>query len=432
MNISLKLDDFEEIYAFFIYISGSHSGLINRKIYQISQSDSDVFFLTMTADFPNYHRMYQGENKISYHLSGYGLTREDALIRLIGESIERYSVVFSYEMFKDYVIYASEIEINQEHISLKYINVMDYNSNKFINMIHENDKIGWYELWDIVHNKSVFVPAQLFFINYSNRMFNEKRSFFGVSTGTAAHTSLEKSLENSLVEYLQIDSFILFWYAKNISVPEVVLDSTAKKFLKENNLLSQDYRLLILDFTLDKPFPIFGVFVISDTFPFVSFGVQGGDDPLTTLYRGVMEALTIRQYNYSSILYDKKNYDFGTDDKNKFYDLDTNVTYWASSKDLSERLNFIGKKVEGKKCFSEFKSSQLTITERTLNFCEKNSFTVATKDITCFELDATNWSVIRCIIPELLPMCLPGTPFVHHPRFEKFGGVEYVFPHPLP
>lgn len=44
---------------------------------------------------PDYHKQFIGElSQVSYHIIGYGSHYEEALIRYLGESIERYAVSF--------------------------------------------------------------------------------------------------------------------------------------------------------------------------------------------------------------------------------------------------------------------------------------------------------------------------------------------------
>ncbi|MDR2874227.1 MAG: hypothetical protein LBV42_05775 [Methanobrevibacter sp.] len=69
---------------------------------------------------------------------------------------------------------------------------------------------------------------------------------------------------------------------------------------------------------------------------------------------------------------------------------------------------------------------------RILSFINKNGFNLGCYDITCTELGLNNWYVLRTMIPELLPVCVPNECFYNHPRFLKTKGCEYVFPHPLP
>lgn len=429
-------NNFNDIYKFYKQISGNHNGIINRKIYQCVSSDDDVDFCAMTADFPNYSRLLNYNNSVAYHLSGYGRNREEALIRLIGESIERYSVVYAYEMFKNQIIYSSYHDLIQKGVKvvdLKYLNVYDHNKNKLIHNINSDEVIGWFKTIDLISQEDLYIPAQLYLLSYLNdaNFIKEPRAYFAVSTGTATHTSYKKALENALVEYLQIDSFMLSWYIKSIKVPKVIISNKFKEFIKRNHLVSDDFEILVLDFTLDKPFPIFGVFLIGKRYPFISFGVQGGGDPYHTLYRGILEAATILQYNYTSFVYNKEKFDLGHKKENAYLDLDSNVIFWASENKKEEKLNFLKNMINGSINLDDIKSNN-NVLSSSIKYCKDNNFDVACYDITCSELGLSEWCTIRAVIPQLLPMCLPGIPFSNHPRMIEFGGFNYELPHPLP
>lgn len=435
MKIKRPISSFKNIYSIFSSIAGNHNGLINKKIIQPPASDKGIEFIAMTADFPNYMRELGKEHNFSYHLSGYGVNREEALIRLIGEATERFSAIYSSGFLDKNIIFKSINQLEEtleEHTDINLINVFPDNGNSFIEKILPTDVIGWYKALNLLTGKFTYVPAQMFFLDYNDKNHNEKRYTLSFSTGTATHTDFEKAIINALVEYLQIDSFILSWYTDLLKFPKVTLDKKMTEFLSSVNLLSDDFDYLILDLSMDKPLNIFGVFIISDSYPYITFGVQGGFEPYHTLYRGIMEALTIRQYAFSAPLYDEKNYLSSQNEDESFLNLDTNVLYWASDIDLEQRLHYIYNKIEGEKCISEYINNEQNSLEIMVDYLKKHGMTPSIVDITSPEVDVTALCTVRILIPELLPMCLPSKPISEHPRFKEYGGVKYEYPHPMP
>ncbi|EAH1564555.1 streptolysin associated protein SagD, partial [Listeria monocytogenes] len=112
-----------------------------------------------------------------------------------------------------------------------------------------NDTIQWIAMNSLIHpDKKVWMPLQ-FVTMYTEEMFsNEKRYVTSaVSTGTACHETIEKSIENALIEYLQIDSFNLWWYG-GFRARDIEIDITrnisswfdnqvaVKKFLSKFNV----------------------------------------------------------------------------------------------------------------------------------------------------------------------------------------------------
>ena len=65
-------------------------GIAESQFVQVTQVSHAPRMQTMTAPITTYHKILLGEKtEIQYHLSGYGVYREEALIRLLGEAIER-------------------------------------------------------------------------------------------------------------------------------------------------------------------------------------------------------------------------------------------------------------------------------------------------------------------------------------------------------
>lgn len=289
--------------------------------------------------------------KMSYHLAGYGVTRPDTLIRLIGETIERYSLAYCYQYLKNKVFGNTYDDLKKDGLNvmdLKFLNV--FNETEDINHVSNDDVIGWFKLIDVLNQESVFIPAQMFFLTYAlaNKM-NEKINFVSISTGTASHTSYENALKNSLTEYLQTDSFMLFWYGKNIQAPEVVLDDETKDFLEKNILLPENHDILVLDLTFDKPFPILVVIIHGEEYPRFSFGIQGSHSPYQALYRGLLESASVMNYLDGSVFYNTEDFIRSYDEKQVFDNLDSNSIFWANDSQISEKNNFLKSKIRGKK-----------------------------------------------------------------------------------
>lgn len=158
MENSLKT--FEEIFSFFKGISGNHSGILNSQIYQAIMNNQMKYYV-MSATFPNYEKLIHMKQPTQYHLAGYGISREEALIRLVGESIERYSLVYNYQWLKDNVLrttYNNLKKCGKNVMDLEFLNVFSKNRKmecKFgvkgidfsegISHTKSNDNIGWFK-----------------------------------------------------------------------------------------------------------------------------------------------------------------------------------------------------------------------------------------------------------------------------------------------
>jgi thiazole/oxazole-forming peptide maturase SagD family component len=285
-----------------------------------------------------------------------------------------------------------------------------------------------------LNQEDFYIPAQMFFLDYArSNKTNEKINYLPISTGTAAHTTYKNAFKNSLIEYLQIDSLMLFWYGNNISVPEVVLDDKVKFFLEKNNLFPEQHDIKVLDLTLDKPFPIFLIIIHGEEYPKFSFGIQGDNSAHNAFYRGFLESASIMNHLYGSFFNNYNEFISTFDMNHDFNDLDSNTTFWANDFRLREKNKFLKNKIKGKKNISNIESvNENELIPKIFEYIKKNDFNLGCFDITCPELGLKKWYVLRTIIPELLPMCIPKAFFQNHPRFSKTNGSEYVLPHPLP
>src|SRR5206468_3261869 len=91
------------------------------------------------------------------------------------------------------------------------LNTGDHKSWK---RLEPDDVVGWVRCSSLFDpDKDIWVPAQMLFVGYRiNSERNEVAFTPGFSTGTAAHSSVEKALQNALLEAIEIDALMLHWY----------------------------------------------------------------------------------------------------------------------------------------------------------------------------------------------------------------------------
>ncbi|RKA76452.1 hypothetical protein AFX78_03029 [Listeria monocytogenes] len=84
-------------------LSGNVTGIWeNNKFFLGSSSYPIMKYHYITANFVNFEKhIYENMPKISYHLSGYGVNFNEALVSFIGESAERYTYSLLPTIIKD-------------------------------------------------------------------------------------------------------------------------------------------------------------------------------------------------------------------------------------------------------------------------------------------------------------------------------------------
>jgi thiazole/oxazole-forming peptide maturase SagD family component len=431
------------------FIGGNQTGILPGYFVNVAAVEGEPTMRSMTATMPNYHRLVSGDPKASmqYHLSGYGGTNEEAFIRMSGEAIERYGSLLANGLFPDRIVYASydELSRTEDCVSLDYLGIFDEAQQSQISQMmprysadgpSTSDTICWLRCPSLLTSGAdVYIPAQLFFLWFQPDTEKGDRMYTpSFSTGTGAHTDILRALKSALIESVQIDAFTLHWYTATPG-RRVVIDSPRVRSYLEGIGLGPDgkYDIVLVHITRPElPIPNIGAYLLrrDGGFPFVSFGVQADPDPEIAAIRAITEALAITSMNTYAAVFDTMNLLFATN-ASAFTDLDTNVLHWASTLDQDSKVASIMKRVEGSVRLSEIAPLENPL-EDLLTMLRRFGRWGGYLDITPPELSRTPWKVVRAFVPELLSMCLPGLPPRKHPRFDQYGGVAYVEPHPLP
>ena len=366
-------------------------------------------FYIYTANYGNFEKLIYGEEKKhQYHLSGYGLTNNEALMSFLGEASERYSYVTSYLQMKTYIdkyIYVSENKIDVD--ILKQYNP-NFKEEEYIELVEAKTITGG----------TIVCPVELIVFD----TYKENKKFQSVSTGTSAHETEFKALSNAIIEYLQLDSFNLWWYL-GFKGKEVEIESILNKMGFSNDFFEY-FEIKVTDVSFDKPInvyvcEIFGV--ENKNVPLYTVGIQGGLKKESAIYRSIMEALTILEYNFSIKWFNESDYKKVNDDT-VFDDLDKNVIYYSK----------FGKKKMKTQDFNNWCEYKILNDIELVDYIKEKYPNTAIFDISAPELEHLNQKVVRIYIPELIPMMVSNNIYSNHERFLKYGGVVNYEPNPLP
>ncbi|MGT2888516.1 YcaO-like family protein [Streptococcus didelphis] len=445
---------FNHIFSELKSLSGNRTGILNQSQVPVCNHPHDVYLKSVTGQMPDYHKQFIGElSQVSYHIIGYGSHYEEALIKYLGESIERYATIIAGDLLSERIVYASYKELSQTDpvIPLEYLQVFtqeqidrscDLHMTMCQKMLTEDDILGWVKCPMFFEDKEMYVPVQMLCVGYKpNQEIGEQHIIPGFSTGTASHKTLEAALCNSIIEYLQIDSMMLSWHTLKACPRIEIDDPEILAILEEANLGKNSlYEIIPIDMTVgdDNPLYTFGI-IMKNKYqegPYLLFGVQAGLDPKHTLLRGIMEASAISYSYYYNLLYNPDSLANIESDSPQFLDLDSNVFYYAHPKDTEEKWQAFKPLISGKVLLSDLPNhsgkSKKEDLKLLLDYTKKVSPNAVFLDITPPEAADKGWYVTRVLTPELLEMCIPAFPFANHPRMKQFGGVKNEFVHPMP
>lgn len=429
-------------------ICGHQTGIMDSIIVMQANSVIAQNINTCTSMLPDYHKILLGDNaEVNYHLSGYGIYRDEAIIRLLGEGVERYALFTANLYFEEKLKYASYNQLKEKYpnnvIPFEYVKIYsDEDCNKLNSLgilenITEDDILSWVLLPSLFdREKEYYVPAQNFFLSHIIRRGKKEKVFIGgFSKGSASHKNIKLALKSAITEIVECDACMIKWYTDS-KVKEVVIDDDVLNETINTILRDIDYKIRVFDYTIDKKLGyVFTVMLInkSEKSPYIVVGASSGLNPKKVIYRAFMEALAILTLNINGPLSMPADY-LETKYQKTYLNLDSNVNYWASLDDKDKKLKFINSKVTEKIELRKYKNlEENTDLEYLFNGLYNISKYAVYLDITPIEIADKDLHVMRVYVPELVQMSMPAFPYSKHPRIIKNGGISNnEFPHPLP
>ena len=429
-------------------ICGHQTGIMDSIIVMQVNSVIAQNINTCTSMLPDYHKILLGDNaEVNYHLSGYGIYRDEAIIRLLGEGVERYALFTANLYFEEKLKYASYNQLKEKYpnnvIPFEYVKIYsDEDCNKLnsigiLENITEDDILSWVLLPSLFdREKEYYVPAQNFFLSHIIRREKKEKVFIGgFSKGSASHKNIKLALKSAITEIVECDACMIKWYTES-KVKEVVIDDDVVNETINTILRDIDYKIRVFDYTIDKKLGyVFTVMLInkSEKSPYIVVGASSGLNPKKVIYRAFMEALAILTLNINGPLSMPADY-LETKYQKTYLNLDSNVNYWASLDDKDKKLKFINRKVTEKIELRKYKNlEENTDLEYLFNGLYNISKYAVYLDITPTEIADKDLHVMRVYVPELVQMSMPAFPYSKHPRIIKNGGISNnEFPHPLP
>jgi thiazole/oxazole-forming peptide maturase SagD family component len=433
-------------------ICSEHGGILQSLLVSPIRYSDRLDIKSVTAQMPSYHKILLSPHlDLQYHLSGYGTFYEEALIRLVGEAIERYSLLVAAQTMAERIEYASYDEISSRGrvVPIEYMRPFsdaDYeNLNrgqwKGYRRLEPTDIVGWIKCPSLFDPENeIWIPAQMLFVGYKADRSRGEVSFFpGFSTGTASHMSLEKALQSAILEFIEIDALMLQWYT-DLKAPAVTVDDGTVSALAPRLFGSDsEYDVLALDLRVLKNVDahVFASILINrdNQRPFIVLGAQGQLDPIRAFYRSLMEAVAGSFLGIYGPLFLPKQY-LSSSKEPDFTDLDRNVSFFASAEDADRKRQLIQNLIGGRIVLSGMKNYDTGDTRadtiRLIRQLSSVSEYAVFLDITPPETRDRGWKVARVFFPELLTMCVPGVPYSQHPRIKAYGGITNQYPHPLP
>lgn len=419
----------------------------------VSPSSTDPRILTSGASLTGVHLLLDRPDpgRGGYHIGGIGVLPNEAMIKSLAESVERYCQLMAMynlenSLPKKFCTYEQLRDTNEPVIDKKWMQFYtpeQLSREAFIFDGFTIDKpILWIKVKSILANKELWCPAQLLFVGYTyQHELGEPWLNAAVTTGTAAHISYPLALRSALLELIQIDSAMGHWYSKT-PAHQIKFDHRVAGLKHLIARYSRSKRLTPTFYWLPNPdlkgFAIACTFTrdADDTAPRVAVGLGADTNLEQAMYKAFLEAYGVVGFS-RMVMFKETFLGENTDrnpDPNLMFDLDANVGYYArgySHHRFAERFtnspsilaSELPNDIEG--------SPEEQIKKLVQGFKETNKELIYI-DLTSIEARELGVMVPRLWSPATLTLSLPGAPHLSHPRYADYGGIAHQDPHPYP
>lgn len=385
--------------------------------------------------------------RVAYHIGGCGIFLEESMIKTLAEGVERYAQLLSeisqyfHVYFTSYQTLADKHEPIISKEKLQLFTEEQLQRPRFAFQAFSEDKpISWVPFYSLIHNRKVWVPAQLAFFGYQVRMKDGEPWFGpGMSTGTAAHVSEMLARKNAILELIQLDSTMGHWYT-NYPAYEIVLDERTQSLQNIIDKIAVPSQINMKFFLLNNPdlkgFTVAALFYNNDGhLPKAVIGLGADTSLQRAMYKALLEGVgtlgLARLEIFKREFTEEKE---ATIDPKHIYDLDANCEYYGRGHnfDLIKTRFLDSEKMQASQLPSDIEGTeeeQFEILKKSFADSGKDLLEV---DMNIDEVKTLGFKVIRLWSPDTLSLCLPSFVPKAHPRFKSYGGVQHEAPHPYP
>jgi ribosomal protein S12 methylthiotransferase accessory factor len=420
---------------------------LTRSVGFILRSTADPQFITAGGHLTGVHVMrgVPDPGPFYYHIGGGGLVLEEAIIRCLGESIERCAQFMADVVGQHRVLVASYEELTGRGERVVSARALDFFTSDQLarpqcpfRPFDRRARFGWIKARSLVSGSDVWIPAQLLLVGYRGRP-GESKLLSSVTTGTAAHTQLASALRNAVCEVIQIDSAMGHWYSARVA-SQLTLDQRTRpvqsildRYCAGHPSIPQFYLLENADL---PGFTIACLVRRPNETPTLGVGLGSAFRLNHAMYSALLEAVGVFQMAKKVLLdrLDPSTPDQWKECPDDIADLDTNVAYYAvpGHSELIDAKFSADRTVATAALPGDIEldaAGELKILLDSFRTTGKELFGL---NLTTNDYRDLGFAVARVWSPDTISLPLPGFPPLLHRRFEAYGGVGNVQPHPYP
>lgn len=366
--------------------------------YKILNYNDEPKLYGYTIHFNDIYKHDSDENSMA---TGVSFDKQKALLKVLGETIERYCLgtnnnkKFIYKSFND-LIASKKPVLTPESFS-------PYKHDKNYNFNLSRRKLHWIKGRFLISNKPVFMPAQIIYLPYVY-YGSEPLLRFDNSTGAAAGITLKDALYRGICEIVERDSFMIA-YLNKIACPKIDLLSMKDKHINNIVNILKRYKLeiVVLDTTTDLKIPSCAALIIDKTGigPSISTGLKAGFDIKDTVIGAIEESLMVRSWIRDRFVYKDSAISVSKtintiEDRVRFWfpvDAINHLDFWLKNKNIKSfhpnTFNYSGNNLE-----------------RATDLLKDNNIEALYVNITDKEIKKYNFVVVKVVMPQLQPLYL--------------------------
>ena len=331
---------------------------------------------------------------------GLSFNQKRALMRALGEAIERFSLGDNNEKQFIYKTFHDLVKLHKSALDPKTL-ILFPHKNNYIRDV-ELSKLHWVEGKLLSSHKKVLVPAQIVYTPYVYQS-SEPMLSFPISTGAAAGASISEALYRGICEVVERDSFMID-YLNKIPSPHLNLSSMNEQLIPNivETYKRYNLELIVLDLTTNLQIPAFAAIILDRTGvgPAVSVGLKAGFNSSDAILGAIEEAQMVRFYTRGKIPYKtgfKKN--------NEITTIEERAQFWSPISMIKQLDFWLNSKTYKNDSAHTHKSSEDYL-KKAVTLLDKRGIDIIYVDITDKLVKKYGFTVVKVIIPKLQPLYL--------------------------
>lgn len=375
----------------------------------------------------------------SYHIGGSGYTYDEAVIRTLGETLERYSHFAQRFESSDRLCFDSFAELsvgptpplvapNQSYFTSSQLSQSRFPFEPFDPV----ENVQWVRCRSLHDGQSRWMAAQEAFPGYRGRP-GEPHFTAGVTTGSAAHVDVANALRNALLEVIQIDAAMGHWYgaAQAISIEP---DSRLRHVMRAiSRRATSDEHQNSFYWLRSADLPGFPIACVreSSELPRIAVGLGCDMHLESAISKAFLECAAVAQL--AKVILFRVAAEQRHVDGDEIYNLDDNVAFHALERQagLTHRFS-LANRASAMDLPPDIDSTIGDDLRHIVRAFRDSDKELVVLDLSSSEIRDLGFVSLRAWSPDTLTLSLPSAPPLAHERFHAYGGTGREDPHPYP